>query len=119
MKLIKRQQQKQIESDTCGLLLEVINREDFPFGIVLSEDIKSTEAHYHKKAEKCYWMIEGWVDVVVENVNTGEKKEVRLDEGDLVTFQPYEKHKVTKGSSKNKMVTITSPAWHIEDVVKD
>lgn len=119
MKLIKREKQHTIESDTCGLLLEVINRKNFPFGIVLSEDIKLTEAHYHKEAKKCYWMLQGWVDVVVENVETGKQNEIRLNEGDLVTFEPYERHKVVKGSKKNKMATITSPAWHIEDVVKD
>lgn len=101
------------------MLLEVINRKDFPFGIVLSENIKSTTAHYHKKAKKCYWVLEGWIDVVIEDVKTGKIEKVRLNEGDLITFEPYEKHRVTKGSKSNKMVTITSPAWHIEDVVKD
>lgn len=51
MKIINKAKQKQIESDTCGLLLEVINQKNFPFGIDLSENITSTEAHYHKKAK--------------------------------------------------------------------
>lgn len=118
MKLIRRKEQKEIESSTCGLLLEVINTEEFPFGIVLSENIQSTEAHYHKKSRKCYWMIEGSVKLNTENVKTGEKSELILEEGDLITLEPYEKHEIIEGSEKNKMATITSPAWHIDDVVK-
>lgn len=118
MKLIKQEEQKTIQSDTCGSLIEVMNQEDFPFGIVLSEDITSTEAHYHRLAKKCYWVLEGWVEIVVEHVKTGERDELRLEEGDLITFEPFEKHEIVEGSVKNKLVTITSPAWHIEDVVK-
>ncbi len=119
MKVIKRKQQNQIQSDTCGLILEVINQKDFPFGIVLSENIKSTDAHYHKKAKKCYWMLEGWVNLKVENIKTGKISKILLDKGDLITFDPFEKHQIIDGSDKNRMVTITSPAWHIEDVVKE
>lgn len=119
MKLIKKEQQSQIKSDTCGFLLEVINQKDFPFGIVLSENIKSTEAHYHKRAKKCYWMLEGWVYLKVVNIKTGTMSKIKLDEGDLITLDPFEKHQIVDGSDKNLMVTITSPAWHIGDVVKD
>lgn len=64
MRIIKRRQQKHIESDTCGLLLEVINKRNFPFGIVLSEDIRSTEPHYHKESKKCYWLLEGLMSML-------------------------------------------------------
>ena len=102
MELIKYNAQNKIKSDTCGLLLEVINREDFPFGIVLSENIKSTKPHYHKVAQKCYWVLEGSVKVLIENVKSGIKKKVTLEKGDLITFEPFEKHSVINASEKNK-----------------
>ncbi|MDQ6986020.1 MAG: cupin domain-containing protein [Candidatus Dojkabacteria bacterium] len=119
MQLIKKDQQKNIQGEMCGSLIEVLNQKDFPFGIVVSEDIRSTEAHYHKESKKCYWMLEGWVDLVIENVKTGEKTSTKLEDGDLITFEPFEKHQIINASEKNKLVTISSPAWHIDDVVAD
>lgn len=119
MQIINKIQQHQIKSDSCGLLLEVINQKDFPFGIVLSENIKTSKAHYHKKANKCYWMLAGWVDLKIENIKTGAKSMIKLNDGDLITIEPYEKHQIIAGSDSNRMVTITSPAWHIEDVVSE
>lgn len=119
MQVIKKKDQKIIKSYSCGKLLEVINKSDFPFGIMLSEEIKTSEAHYQKVSRKCYWMLEGWVDLIIENVKTHEKHTFRLEEGDVVTIEPFERHQIIDGSVKNKLVTIISPAWHIEDVVKD
>ena len=119
MQIIRRKDQKEIKTDTCGLLLEVISQKDFPFGIVLSDDIKPTKAHYHTKSQKCYWVLDGWIEVSVENIKTGKKILRTLHKGDLITFEPYEKHQITKASKKNKMVTIKSPAWNIQDEIID
>jgi len=45
MQLIRRKNQKEINTNTCGLLLEVLDTSEFPCGVVLSENIKPTKAH--------------------------------------------------------------------------
>ena len=119
MKHIPLNQQTKLSSDICGQLLEVVNRNDFPFGIVLLENIQTTDPHYHKKSQKCYWMLEGWVKVIVEHIHSGDSHQLTLDTGDLLTIEPYEKHQIIAGSKDNQMVVVTSPPWSAEDVIID
>jgi len=113
MKVIKKSDQTKIETETCGMLTEVINSNDIPVSVVIANDLKPTKHHYHKKAVEIYWVLSGEIDLAVTK---GKKKqEVKLQKGDLAVIKEGEGHEVTKASEKNKVIVINSPPWKKED----
>lgn len=113
MKVVRKSDQMQIETETCGLLTEVVNSDDVPISIVLANDLKPTKPHYHKKAIEIYWVLEGKIDVVVTKENN--KQKVELKSGDLVVIEKEENHEVVSASKENKVIVINNPPWKKED----
>lgn len=109
MKIFKRKNQKEIKSDTCGLLVEALNSNDFNTSITLANDIKPTTAHYHKLSTEIYWVLEGEIKILIDNV------EINVDGGDLIIINPNEVHKVLSASKENKIGVISNPRWTKED----
>lgn len=113
MKVVRRSGQTEIETETCGLLTEVINSKDVPISIVLAENLQPTKPHYHKKAVEIYWVLEGEVELIV--TKGSEKKEVKLQNGDLVVIEKKEAHQVISASENNIVIVINSPPWEKSD----
>lgn len=105
MKLIKFEDQKIIDSQTCGKLLEVINSKESPVSITVADCIKPTKPHFHQISTELYWVLKGTVEVNNSVLNSG----------DLLIINPGEKHAVTKASKTNKVVVISYPTWSPSD----
>ncbi len=119
MQYLPRNQQKTIQTHTCGQLLEVISQKDIPYGIALSVNIQPTKAHRNTQSIKSYWILEGWIEVEIFNIKTTQKQTIHLQEGDIITFWPNDKHRIINTSKINKLVTIKSPSWVVFDEVEE
>ncbi len=113
MKIVRKSEQKEIETETCGMLTEVLNNKNVPVSLVLAENLQPTKPHYHKKTMEIYWVLEGKIDLVVTKGN--EKQEVKLQASDLVVIEKKESHEVTNASENNKVIVVNSPPWEKDD----
>lgn len=115
MKIIRKKDQKEIESTTCGNLLEVVNHKDVPISISISENIKPTKGHYHKELTEFYWVLEGKIKVNV--VKNGQSKVHTIESGDLLILERDEYHEIVEASKANKVAVMCYPRWSAEDMV--
>ena len=113
--IIKRKnQQKKLESSTCGQLFDVVKTEDF--SIVKSVDIGVTGKHYHKGITEVYNLIKGEIALEVKE-KAKKEVEIKLKSGDALVLQPGDIHKITKASESNELIITCVPAWCKEDEI--
>ncbi|MBU1076202.1 MAG: cupin domain-containing protein [Spirochaetes bacterium] len=48
--------------------------------------------HYHKRTLECFYIIEGKIKVITENIKTKKKKRVMVKDNDIFVIEPYEIH---------------------------
>ncbi|MBT6401432.1 cupin domain-containing protein [candidate division WWE3 bacterium] len=109
MKIIKSDGYKEINSNTCGRLVELCNNPGVPISITKAINLKPTTEHAHKKSTEIYWLLSGTLEMVVE------KENIKLNEGDIIVMSPGEFHKVTKASEENVVVVLSTPPWSPTD----
>ncbi|KXK26700.1 MAG: Cupin domain protein [candidate division WS6 bacterium OLB20] len=100
---------KQIDSDFCGRLTEVLNVPEQEISIAVLVDVSHTKAHYHQLSLEYYWLEEGELTVRVED------DEVTMKAGDILAIMPGEAHEIVKASKKNRLIAISSPRYTPED----
>lgn len=107
MKIVRKSEQSEINSETCGQLREVIN--DSNISMAVFHNIEPTKMHYHKKMVEYYYMLEGWVEM--EILTNEDEKIFRIEKGDIVKIEKGERHEITKSSKENEMLCINSPGF--------
>jgi dTDP-4-dehydrorhamnose 3,5-epimerase-like enzyme len=48
--------------------------------------------HYHKETRELFFIIEGDVDIEIENLQTGRRENFHAVKGDIFVVEPYEMH---------------------------
>ncbi|HSS21914.1 MAG TPA: cupin domain-containing protein [Pyrinomonadaceae bacterium] len=48
--------------------------------------------HYHKETRELFFIISGEIDVVIEDLNSGQRVELSVTKGDIFLIEPYELH---------------------------
>lgn len=48
--------------------------------------------HYHKETRELFFIISGEIDIVVEDLRSGERFEMTVTKGDVFIIEPYELH---------------------------
>jgi mannose-6-phosphate isomerase-like protein (cupin superfamily) len=48
--------------------------------------------HYHKETRELFFIISGEIDVVIDDLNSGEHSEFSFSKGDVFIIEPYEVH---------------------------
>ena len=48
--------------------------------------------HYHKETRELFFIVSGEIEVVIDNLNTGEHLELSFSKGDVFIIEPYELH---------------------------
>ena len=48
--------------------------------------------HYHKETRELFFIIDGEIDVSVEDLRSGERVEMSVTKGDVFIIEPYELH---------------------------
>jgi mannose-6-phosphate isomerase-like protein (cupin superfamily) len=48
--------------------------------------------HYHKETRELFFIISGEIDIVIENLVSGERSEISVSKGDVFIIEPFELH---------------------------
>ena len=48
--------------------------------------------HYHKETRELFFIISGEIDVIIDDLNSGEHFELSVSKGDVFIIEPYELH---------------------------
>lgn len=48
--------------------------------------------HYHKETRELFFIISGEIDIVVDDLNSGEHVELSVTKGDVFVIEPFELH---------------------------
>ncbi|MEP6570139.1 MAG: cupin domain-containing protein [Acidobacteriota bacterium] len=48
--------------------------------------------HYHKETRELFFIVSGEVDVVIDDLRSGEHVEASFSQGDIFIIEPYELH---------------------------
>jgi mannose-6-phosphate isomerase-like protein (cupin superfamily) len=102
--------------DICGVAIELINQEtstpnNVSLAIIILDSQKESEAHYHKKTEEIYYILEGSAIVVIN----GSEYEVKP--GHAIFLPINSVHKIiNKGDIALKLVCADSPPFDADDV---
>ncbi len=48
--------------------------------------------HYHKETRELFFIVSGEIEVVIDNLKSGEHLEVSFAKGDIFIIEPYEVH---------------------------
>ena len=48
--------------------------------------------HYHKETRELFFIVSGEIEVVIDDLNSGEHLELSFSKGDVFIIEPYEMH---------------------------
>jgi dTDP-4-dehydrorhamnose 3,5-epimerase-like enzyme len=48
--------------------------------------------HYHKETRELFFIVSGEIEVVIDDLNSGEHLELSFSKGDVFIIEPYELH---------------------------
>jgi dTDP-4-dehydrorhamnose 3,5-epimerase-like enzyme len=48
--------------------------------------------HYHKETRELFFIVSGEIEVVIEDLNSGEHLELSFSKGDIFIIEPFELH---------------------------
>ena len=104
--------------DICGVAIELINQEtstpnNVSLAIIILDSQKESEAHYHKKTEEIYYILEGKATIVIND------KRYEVKPGHAILLPLNSTHKIINaGDVPLKLVCADSPPFDPEDVYK-
>lgn len=117
MKLIRTNDYRNIRSNTCGALTELLNDSTIPISITKAINIVPTTKHAHKQSVEIYWVVEG--NLEIELTTNRETKVIKLLQGTILIINPGEFHSVVKASETNEVIVLSTPPWTSDDELLD
>jgi mannose-6-phosphate isomerase-like protein (cupin superfamily) len=117
VKQFKNQIRKQ--SSFCGQFREILTATDYPhFEIVVFQDIKCTDAHYHGDFEEIYFVLDGAILIKLYDPDTEKEWIQQLNENELCVISKGINHKIIDHSANNRLCVISVPRYDTEDTFK-
>lgn len=111
----KLRDHKDIHTDSCGLLREVLAIEDnLPLTLVVADDIKPTKGHYHLNFKEIYFVMDGWLTLKFYDPTSNLYWEEHLTANELCVIDKNIHHVVTGASPKNRLCVIAVPGYSDE-----
>jgi len=86
------------------IICELIQTPDFSKAVAV---INKTQLHYHKTLTETYLVTRGRLQVILDN------KEFYLDEGESITFFPYQQHRAI--GNETWIEVYSQPGWRFSD----
>ncbi len=106
---------KDINTDSCGLLREVLATEDnLPLTMVIVDDIKPTKGHYHLNFKEIYFVLDGWLHLKFYDPASDRYWEEKLAAEELCIIDKNIHHVVVESSPKNRLCVIAVPGYSDE-----
>jgi mannose-6-phosphate isomerase-like protein (cupin superfamily) len=104
------------ESPTCGEIREILIGNDYPFlNVAIAQDIKPTKAHYHKKFDEIYFVLDGSMTLKFFDPATEKIWTQKLGANELCVIAKGIHHELTEASDKNRLCVITVPGFDASD----
>jgi mannose-6-phosphate isomerase-like protein (cupin superfamily) len=85
-------------------------------GLAVGVDLFEMEAHYHKLFDEVFYVLEGNMDCEFYDPDKDKTWTEELSQGDTLVVPKGTHHKVTNASPKNRLMVISIPPWHADDV---
>ena len=102
-----------IYQDERGRLVTLFNQGEWKEVNYIETDANVERGnHYHTRLREMVFMIEGEVQVSIEHVQTGAKREITLRQGDMITIDPYELHTFRTQSRGSWLNFLSEPFDH-------
>jgi dTDP-4-dehydrorhamnose 3,5-epimerase-like enzyme len=80
-------------TDSRGILTTIFNDGKWPEVNYLESRANIVRGgHYHQRTEEMVFIIEGQVEVIIENINTRAKHTCVLGKGETLIIEPLESH---------------------------
>lgn len=103
---------KEIKTDSCGLLREVLAIEDkLPLTLVIADDIQPTKGHFHRGFKEIYFVLDGTLSLKFYDPATDRYWEETLAANELCIIDANIHHVVTRSSPKNRLCVIAVPGY--------
>jgi len=104
------------ESPTCGELREILIGNDYPFlNVAIAQDIKPTKAHYHKKFDEIYFVLDGSMTLKLFDPATDKIWTQKLGANELCVISKGVHHELIEASDENRLCVITVPGFDASD----
>lgn len=109
--------------DNRGILFEILRRDETAdeikhiyFSVSKSGAVRGD--HHHKRKVEWFCVVKGRAKLIVEDINTNEKKEVILDseKPTIVKIPPYVKHQIKNiGRGRMYLIAVTNEVFDPDD----
>ena len=114
-----------MKTDQRGCFLGITQENWAEVNFIETEANQVRGNHYHKETFELFFIISGEVDIVIDNLRSGEHIEFCARKGDIFVIDPYELHTFyTK--SKTQWINMLSrridpqiPDFHQVDIAKN
>ncbi len=103
------------QSPFCGELREVLRGSEYSPNIAIALDIRPTIAHYHKRFDEVYFVLDGDLVLQLYSPESGETMEQPLAANELCVITKGIHHKITRSSASNRLCIITVPHFDAND----
>ena len=85
-------------------------------GLALGVDLGPMNSHYHKTFDEIFYVLEGSMNCKFYDPESGKTWSEELSSGDVLVVPKGVHHKILEASSKNKLIVMSIPPWHADDV---
>lgn len=103
-------------SETCGELVEVLTRSDYPgAALALARDLKPTQGHYHQTFDEIYLVLEGFINLKISDPARDNTLVQFLSARELAVIPRGVHHQVLAASTRNRLCIISVPAFDPAD----
>jgi len=114
IKLLKDHEVK--HSPTCGEVREILTRSEYSsLSIAIALDIKPTKAHYHKRFEEIYFVLDGYIHLKLYDPSSEKVWVEKLNANELCVISKGIHHEITKSSENNRLCVIAIPPFDPSD----
>ena len=105
------------DCDYAREMRQILSGEEYNnMGLAIAVDLGVMEAHYHSGFDEIFYLLEGSLECKFYDPKEDRTWTEELSVGDTLVVSKGVHHKLLKASEKNRLMVISIPPWHPEDV---
>ncbi len=105
------------ECDYAREMREILGASEYDkMGLAIGVDLGPMATHFHKTFDEIFYVLEGGMNCKFHDPESGKTWTEELSEGDMLVVRKGVHHKILEASSKNRLMVMSIPPWHAEDV---
>src|SRR5262245_38765848 len=104
------------QSPWCGEIREILGRVAYgPLSIAIALDIKPTKAHFHRKFDEIYFVLDGSLTLRLHDPVGDKTWTETLKANELVVINKGLHHGIVEASAANRLCVICTPPFDAGD----